>query len=711
MFSFEGEFRRRPTQALGGATRNALSSRDELLREKHDERRRRELERKKGNSVITIQARVRGFLVRRKTAASLRQWFDEATASCVDVTSIGSLISRLFFFYESPRDDERLHKVSEVLLNRSQEVLEIIRRQRNKSWSKRLAEVLIKNLQLLDSNGSSQSVVLPLRLVEIYACPSDAGLWLHLFKSGYFTILKHLIISRCPEVNEECVKAPTPLAESLMSLVKRPIDSCYEFDDKCEVMRSFLENFFGQSNSSSLDCRIFYMVLPIVATCDNEQLPTRALIRSAELAKDTNSVWQLHAFVTMISRRVSTLSEQDVVSYLHVFKDQLIQLLASASDQKASHRSDDASDSEEDMDQNVMERAAIDSLWSLLNREDFIRKIVDGVETVSSLEAFVALSSVIYVMQLRMKCSLHKCPLLCRLAFRPPFLRMLWQTVESFRASDTTNEISVLQTLSSGWRPTSEDAQSFLPLLISFCSLFGLLLPTIYETEFYHEVTADMEASTNSRFSMMPFSLGELASIARQLRDVGLGLVELSFPDSHRVYSATRDADTASHDQNPELWLSLFHNLVQLLHQLYSRDCRKKFADNWIVNTMVFPEEVTDSNLKQPYLKRRPFEYLGPIKDRRQFTNEGPVPSKVELRTTTIIQELPFVIPFDTRVKIFQHLLRRDRQGEMDGTLSHMTRSHRTGGNQMYNIRRNYLYEDAFENFGKKGGRSIRFPL
>lgn len=554
---------------------------------------------------------------------------------------MGSLISRLIFFYESPGDDERLHKMSEVLLKKSQEVLDIIRRDQNRNWNKRLSAVLIANLRMLQSGGTSQSLVLPLRLVEIYACPSGTALWLQLVKSGYFTILKYLIVSRCPEVNEKCEKAPTPLAESLVSFVKKPLESCRELDDKCKVISNFLDSFFGDPVCSSIDCRIFHMVLPLIAACDNKVLPAQALIRSALLSskdKEANTIWKLHAIVTIVSSRVPNLSEQDVVNYLIVLREQLFDLMLPSGETNvlAYSRTDQSLDSEEDMDfevnENVMKRTAIERIWSLLNKDDFVQKVVTGVETVKSLEALIAVCSVSYVMQARIKHSLHKCPLLCKLVFRPPFLRLLWQTVSSVHTSGDTehtslwsNQKPLLHTLSSGRRLSKNDTLSFLPLLVCFCSLFGLLLPTIYETEFYHEISEDMPDLPDARSSMMPFSLSELASIAMQLRDVALGLIELSFPDTHSSsYWVPKESYLNGEDGNVEMWLALFHNVVQLLRQLYSRDCRKKFCDNWIVNVLVVPDQVTDANLKRPYLKRQPFQHFVPKNFQRLVYDDGP---------------------------------------------------------------------------------------
>ena len=61
-----------------------------------------------------------------------------------------------------------------------------------------------------------------------------------------------------------------------------------------------------------------------------------------------------------------------------------------------------------------------------------------------------------------------------------------------------------------------------------FASLFCYLLVTIHDTEFY----GDEMASGGSTKVWMPFTLEELVPMSLSLRDVGLGLIELAFPQS-----------------------------------------------------------------------------------------------------------------------------------------------------------------------------------
>ncbi|XP_018496472.1 ubiquitin-protein ligase E3C [Galendromus occidentalis] len=691
MFSFEGQFRRRPTQALGGASRLNETSRDELLRQKQERRRLREFEKRKEHCVVKIQAVIRGFLARRRVARLSREVFDKAIADGVPIAQIAPLITKFFFFYESPRDDDRLSKLSQTLLIRHKEVLKVISRDDPKAWSKNLSGVLIANLRLLHKNNSS--LVLPLRLVEIYACPSSFPLWLYLIKLQYFKIIKHLLETRCPEVDEACLKPPTPLTESLLTLLRKPLESCSNDEEKAIVLHELLQAFFVDNEHRSLDCRVYYILLPMLANCDPKLLPANVLIATNERG-GKNSIWKLHAIATIMSRRVPSMSQKDIIDYLSLLRSQMLDVLVStsvrASDPVERENSDSDSDEEEtemdmEVERNVLERAAVESLWCLLNEEAFIQKVIDSVEALQSADALVSVSCLSYVMQVHMKSNSRRSPLLYRIAFRPPFLRMLWTAVAAFTNEDA---VPLLKMISQGVKPSKEQTTSFLPLLIFFCTSFAGLLPTVYEAEFYHEATMEVGAKCN----MMPFSLTELASIAIRLRDLALGLVDLAFPGHTQPKEATNE------DVNVELWLTLFQSVVRLLHQLYARDCRRKFCDNWIVDLLVIPEQINDTCLKTSYIKRKPFQNS----TQRCKDNSADEMSRVqvlETRTATILQELPFVIPFHTRVRIFKHFL------EMEHTVNYQNRMRVA---QLVQIRRDFLYEDAFRNFGHDSDINIR---
>lgn len=77
----------------------------------------------------------------------------------------------------------------------------------------------------------------------------------------------------------------------------------------------------------------------------------------------------------------------------------------------------------------------------------------------------------------------------------------------------------------------------------------------------------------------------------------------------------------------------------------------------------------------------------------------GPPLSTKQIRSITILREIPFVVPFNTRVGILQGLLSADKlraQGDQQGFLQ--------GPSIQLTVRRSHLYEDAFDKLRTENG-------
>jgi ubiquitin-protein ligase E3 C len=81
-------------------------------------------------------------------------------------------------------------------------------------------------------------------------------------------------------------------------------------------------------------------------------------------------------------------------------------------------------------------------------------------------------------------------------------------------------------------------------------------------------------------------------------------------------------------------------------------------------------------------------------------TEEGPPLTMKEVRTMTILRELPFLVAFQERVLVFQSLVLKDKL-EHQGDHRHFLQ----GPNIHVAVRRNYLYEDAFDKLSPENGK------
>lgn len=110
MFSFEGDYKRKPQQNLAGASR-----RDEkaaLLQHAHLERLKREQQRNRHNATVKIQAHVRSFMIRQAVKRQERCEFDRLQqvigGKQLNIDELVPFVKKLLFFYTHKHDGNRL---------------------------------------------------------------------------------------------------------------------------------------------------------------------------------------------------------------------------------------------------------------------------------------------------------------------------------------------------------------------------------------------------------------------------------------------------------------------------------------------------------------------------------------------------------------------------------------------------------------------------
>lgn len=116
MFSFEGNYKRTPSQNLGGASHT--NDRETLIRRAQLERQKRAEIRKQHSGAIMIQSYVRSFLSRIKCKTEARNVFDQylKTAGLTNSEQLQYLLRCLLFFYEkrNEKDGERLVRIFSI---------------------------------------------------------------------------------------------------------------------------------------------------------------------------------------------------------------------------------------------------------------------------------------------------------------------------------------------------------------------------------------------------------------------------------------------------------------------------------------------------------------------------------------------------------------------------------------------------------------------
>lgn len=124
MYSFEGDYRRKPQQNLAGASRR--DGKSVLLQHVQLERLKRKQQRKKHNAVLKIQALTRGFIVRKHMKMAKRKEFDEEQQISgrrnLNLDELTIYFQKLLFFYNHTLDASRLVWMLQHFLKHQEEI-------------------------------------------------------------------------------------------------------------------------------------------------------------------------------------------------------------------------------------------------------------------------------------------------------------------------------------------------------------------------------------------------------------------------------------------------------------------------------------------------------------------------------------------------------------------------------------------------------------
>ncbi|XP_033636657.1 ubiquitin-protein ligase E3C-like [Asterias rubens] len=745
MYSFEGDFKRRPVVSLRGASKKEPTS--SLLQRNQDERKKRQEERNKQLSATRIQSFLRGSLSRQRLKAELRRQWDvqmgrvqggsASTATSLDPDTLLALQSHLVMFFNESVDSQRLTVLCQVILKQKSLCTELLKNHRS-TWIHQIRRLLLLCCRMLRGN-SSVPIAMPLRMLEVFTdervfsqsesiteteiSQAVRDILLYLVKQGYYRYLRALIDDRLPP-GMEYPNIPT-LAKTALELVLRPTRLVKRLQEQTtsrnivlcslckellclqftEPINSFLLPAISQSPSAF---PVTQLLQAIVSTNQNTWLDVNHLGVEP-------TPWLLYSVMTLVKPLLATLHNDDILRYLHLIK-LIFPMLPGTSDRRF-HGNDDDSDSEDDMDvmENQVEGASSlfeirDHCLQTLNSADHVNWLLTAVSK-SDVSVLTALCSICHTLMVEHKLHVPRTKLLYLLAFNERFLRHLWEAIKSVSTPAVTgSQTPLIQMLSSGFPLTSTDSDRIIPLLSVFCSLFGHLLLSLHDAEFHGDTRGD------AHHSLMPFRLDELIHMSLSLRNACLGMIECAHPETRPTVTkdytrAMASVGVSAHGRSSDVastWMHVFKVTAQLVKQLHDRDTRKPFCppNHWLASHVnVF----TDNRMKgsgghfHPAFRPRRLHFMRSS----MAVEEGPLPmSTLETRKMTILAEMPFVVPFEDRVKIFRDWIHRDKdenQGEFAGFIAGRTID--------INIRRNYIYEDAYDRLRPENEPNLRKKL
>ncbi|XP_012278709.1 ubiquitin-protein ligase E3C [Orussus abietinus] len=728
MYSFEGDYRRKPQQNLAGASRR--SEKTALLQHAQNERSKREQLRRQHDAAVKVQAHVRSFLVRKLVHQHERHNFDTAYQSIGgklrNLQELVPFIRKLMFFYNQSRDGNRLIWIFQHFLKNHEEIKQSTTH--STIWFWRLRWVLRLCMQYSigkSSSESTHSLAIPLRVLEVFTMRQEVekilkeqtdryleDVYIYLAANGYFQQIKCLVDEKVPPMLESTSVPPTPLAKCLLDMMKQPLDLIHRMDCNSEYSVLILRNFCASVLSPKMSDSVRMFILP--ALSEPKDFPYAELIDCIDRLDMEPTTYLLYSVLLLEPIQYSSGACKDsLIKYLRVFA----KLSFAISPPHLEKPTDNGEDSDGDTDMETIDEEKSDALSDcieMINADHRVQGILSVVDRTEDSALLQPLCQICHNLLVADKLAIHKYKLLYMLAFKPIFLRNLWMILLSVRQTSLFgSDTPLLQVISRGIALSPEDTKRIVPLLAVFCSLFSLLIATLHDSEFFVEEEDKWECQKQQT---MPFTTSVLVSLSSHLKGVCLGLVELAFPDTRPTVrdnykNAVRGVSSVVAMQTQrytQTWAHLFKVTVGLLRQLHSRDLRKRYCpeNHWIASNIVIP-------LDKPQdftLRRRRLRGYVPFQGLRAFTREdleeGPPLSTKEVRTLTLLREVPFVVPFNDRVIVFQSLIYRDKL-EKQGELTNFMQ----GPSIEIAVRRNYLYEDAFEKLAPENESELRLKM
>uniref|UniRef100_A0A8C7X8P9 Ubiquitin-protein ligase E3C n=1 Tax=Oryzias sinensis TaxID=183150 RepID=A0A8C7X8P9_9TELE len=740
MFSFEGDFKTRPKVSLGGASKKEEKA--SLLHRTQEERRKREDERKRLKNAIIIQSYIRGYQDMKQQYAIQRAQFDTFVSQTqaggaqhvLDSSDLCLLSRQLIFFYRQNLDSHRLIWLCQNLVKHNRLFVKLLTTPQKQTCMFQIRRILGFCCRLLQNSTDDRlNVAVPMRMLEVFSSEKtylsvilDANyvalileqILHYMVQKGYYRSLYILVNHRLPSSLEYSDAPSVPLASTLLEHMLKPLHFTYS---SCTtgarqfVFAAFTEEFI----SAPFTEQIFHFFIPALSDC-RISFPFEAFLSSLQAtvvsssAAQSQAPWLLYFVLFTGENRLGSLSEEGLLLYLRALQTLLPLLPVSES----SSRPEVSSDSEDEDDTKIHpptitlpgtdnSRISVQQIT-----EECIHKLDTKQQTNALLnlvwrdsaseDVFTMMASICHTLMVQHRLMVPKVRLLYSLAFNARFLQHLWHLITSMTTKMITGSmVPLLQLISRGSPMSFEDSNRIIPLFYLFSSLFSHSLISVHDSEFFgHEMEGHVQSF------MMPFTLSELVALSRCLRDACLGIIKLAYPETkteHReeYMAAFRSVGVKTNNEvqqriqaEQKRWVQLFKVITNLVKMVKARDIRRPFCPegHWLSDEVnIRADKVTQlyvPSARHVWRTRR-MGRIGPLQSTLDVGLEPPQLSVSEERNLAILTELPFVVPFEERVKIFQRLIfadKRDVQG--DGPFS-------DGIN--VTIRRNYIYEDAYD--------------
>ncbi|KAL3283640.1 hypothetical protein HHI36_006779 [Cryptolaemus montrouzieri] len=465
----------------------------------------------------------------------------------------------------------------------------------------------------------------------------------HLVTQGYFKFLRNLLD-----------QDGSDLLAKILALIHRPFQfSHLPINVRDIIISQFCDAFL----KPSLTSRVKMDLIPYLKT--KKDFPYDGIIKYLNYGyhEGSNSLF----YCILILEPDDYEPTRDSIEVLAKLSTHIYQLKM-----QLSYTVEDSDDEEEMLQSD--EQILLADYMKIMNQSDKVKKWLHFFDSNNeNIDVLSCITLLCHNLLLVYKDAMRKYLLLYKLGLNSMFLKRLWITLG--KNSSLENELRGCCLAS--WR----DCHTRLSV---FCDMFT----------FYTQTLTDRENSDTSD----TFSQVELYSMSKLLKTVSLDLVEVAFPMCRA--SAIPPTPKVLHLYNSCL------NCVKMLNML---DMRKQFCPPgfWTSKKIHISQDLSRKN----YLSKTLKPFYGLISENDDDEHLPPL-STIEQRSLAILQELPFLVTFNTRVLLLRELCRFSLS---DNEFQRMHMEFMS--DNVVVIRRTHLYEDAFDKLSKKNDSDLKHKV
>ncbi|CAK8689122.1 unnamed protein product [Clavelina lepadiformis] len=742
MYSFEGNFRSTPNVSLGGKSKQKTAQSSTLIANKaRVERQKREAARQELHSSLILQSSIRSFLVRQKLKKEFRQKFDEDKQhQQLTEEQCHQSIRLICYFF-----DVKLTADIDRLIWICQKFHQFKSKGIKHNMAYLLSQLLVLCTRCLLKDASTSIPAMPLRMIETFTAAKywraqEVFLWQRLINQDFFPCMLHIFQKKVPidiEPHDDQYKSPhLVLADSLLNILKRPLNfvsrvlttSISTNNELNNTVQLILSRFTTDVLSHQVTLQIHNFILPSLMkdstfpTCELVTVIERTLSNAADNKIDrplSPNIYLLSAVVQLLQDSLDSVPNHVVLTCFQ----HLVPMLCPVGGIEM--QEDDMSDEEEDpydvdmliSDNDISTAQLLSECLQFLNSPSFIDNCVKPV--LYQLSSVLPLCEITFHLMSRLKLPIITTRFVYSLAFSSPFLKVLWSSIitsKTNKHNSVSSQLSI-RVLLDGGHITESYNHHLMTQLITFCALFSHNLLSLHDVDFY-----GTEHST--------FGINELSSMVITLKDISLSLVKKILPETRwklenydvrevfqrlsagkQIYHHSRlSNEIAVNVENAAL---AFKVCSRLLNQLHTRHARRPFTkdDVWLSHSTMIGSD-RSKYLSSNWRRRR----LGNdnIAAHMADPSDEDLPMTVtEARQLTILTSLPFVVPFETRIFIFTSMLSQDRvarESTRDVLMQDAGFADSSSVIQV-KVRRNFLYEDAFNDLSQSNAPDLRRVL